>query len=340
MTVRKLNPEERTLTRPLYEEVFPGDSQGFVEYYYKEKTEDNEIYVVEEDGQIRSMLHLNPYLIYINGRVVKANYIVAVGTQKAYRGRGYMTALIHQALQDMYADGEPFTFLMPAAEEIYLPHDFRTVYTQKRHLYDEASARSASAQGLTVRKALTADSGELADFANQLLAAQYQVFALRSTSYYERLIREYAADGGALMLYEIEGMPLDCRIYLPEEETHGKAGEDPVIMTRLVHVKKMLSLLQASDQLDICFQVTDPILAENNRCIRLTGEAGGNLTVQDARSEDGEGKLPVAVLNQFVFGAESADALAQDKETEVSSHMVEELQKIVPLSKIFLNEVV
>ena len=36
----------------------------------------------------------------------------------------------------MYADGETFTFLMPASESIYLPFDFRTVYEQNRAYYD------------------------------------------------------------------------------------------------------------------------------------------------------------------------------------------------------------
>ncbi len=71
MTIRRLAPEERILTRPLYEEVFPEDSQSFVDYYYTEKTADNEIYVVEEDGGIRSMLQLNPYLLMINGQAVQ-----------------------------------------------------------------------------------------------------------------------------------------------------------------------------------------------------------------------------------------------------------------------------
>ena len=33
--------------------------------------------------------------------------------------------MLTKALQDMYADGRPFTFLMPADEAIYTPFDFR-----------------------------------------------------------------------------------------------------------------------------------------------------------------------------------------------------------------------
>ena len=82
MKVRRLEQAEHGLTRPLYEEVFSEDSKRFVDYYYTEKTKDNQIYVAEEDGGIQAMLHLNPYELNVNGMKKKANYIVAVGTER------------------------------------------------------------------------------------------------------------------------------------------------------------------------------------------------------------------------------------------------------------------
>lgn len=121
MKIRKLETGEKLNTRKLYEEVFSEDSKDFVDYYYEEKVKDNQIYVVEEDGEIQAMLHLNPYELAVNGSRKDVNYIVAVATRKAYRKRGFMAGMLKQALNDMYADGETFTFLMPASESIYLP---------------------------------------------------------------------------------------------------------------------------------------------------------------------------------------------------------------------------
>ena len=64
MEIRKLDPTEHSATRSLYEEVFSEDSESFVNYYYTEKTKDNIIYAVTEDGEIRSMIHLNPYDVW------------------------------------------------------------------------------------------------------------------------------------------------------------------------------------------------------------------------------------------------------------------------------------
>ena len=125
MMLRRLKTEEHPVTRKLWEEVFPEDTKEFLDYYYFIKARTNEIYVIEEDGDIRSMLQLNPYTMQVNDQKFLSNYIIAVATQKEYRGRGYMGSLLKKSMEDMYARKIPFTFLMPAAEAIYTPYDFR-----------------------------------------------------------------------------------------------------------------------------------------------------------------------------------------------------------------------
>ena len=119
MIIRKLEQNEHGKTRELWEQVFPEDTKEFLDYYYFVKARDNQIYVIEEEGEIRSMLQLNPYEIRIENRVFPSFYIIAVATQKEYRGRGYMGALLRECMQEMYSKKVPFTFLMPAAEAIY-----------------------------------------------------------------------------------------------------------------------------------------------------------------------------------------------------------------------------
>lgn len=125
LEVRYLKDDERIRSRELYEEVFVEDADGFSELYYKIKARDNRILVAENDGAIVSMLHRNPYTFRFRGASVPADYIVAVATKVTCRHQGLMRALLTKALQDMYADGRPFTFLMPADEAIYTPFDFR-----------------------------------------------------------------------------------------------------------------------------------------------------------------------------------------------------------------------
>ena len=132
MTLRILEQDEHGKTRSLWEEVFPEDTKIFLDYYYYIKTRDNQIYVIEEDEEFCSMLQLNPYIVRVEEKEFPSAYIIAVATKEKYRRRGYMGALLRASLNDMYAKKIPFTFLMPAAEAIYTPYDFRFIYSQDR----------------------------------------------------------------------------------------------------------------------------------------------------------------------------------------------------------------
>lgn len=340
MMIRKLDVQENNKTRPLYEEVFSEDGQGFVDYYYTEKTRDDQIYVVEEDGDIQAMLHLNPYELMVNGIKKDANYIVAVATRKKYRKRGYMCALLKMALRDMYRAEQCFTFLMPAAEAIYTPYDFRTVYEQEQKFCPvdgQAEQTLEDGSACQVSPAEDSDLEELAKMANAVLSAGYQVYALRSEGYYRRLMKELASDGGRLMLYRKGENIVDCRPYIPDEQPGEKK---PKIMVRIVDVRRMLMSVQLKTLTAVCFRITDPIIEENNRCVVITGTEFSGVMLMDGKPENSEGTITVAALASLLFGAGSVDEISAEEGVEMTERMKEELKKMIPLSHMYLNEVV
>lgn len=174
-----LSAEERGRTRALYQAAFPEDTERFVDFYYQYKTRDNQILALEQDGQIVSMLHRNPYTMIMNGYEFLADYIVAVATEKAFRHQGCMRKLLEKALDDMADQGMPFTFLMPASESIYAPFDFVWIcpYTE---LPMRVERMSAEAQ-------------------NRYLAGRYQMFCKRNARYMENLQAERIAETGEAM---------------------------------------------------------------------------------------------------------------------------------------------
>lgn len=125
MEIRYLSQEEKENSRVLYEEVFVEDEKAFVDAYYKTKAADNEILAVMDEESIVAMLHRNPYTFRFRDKSLRADYLVAVATRRSYRHQGLMRRLLTRALQDMEREKQPFAFLMPADEAIYLPFDFR-----------------------------------------------------------------------------------------------------------------------------------------------------------------------------------------------------------------------
>ena len=196
MILRKLEKQEHIKTRKLWEEIFKEDTKEFLDYYYSVKATENEIYVIEEDDKIVSMLHLNPYQMRIGNEIFKTHYIVAVATDENYRKRGYMAKLLNHTMQIMQERGEPFTFLMPAAEAIYKPFGFEFVYEQKRGtIIGKAYGKSE----VTFIMAEEKDCQDIADFANECLK-DYDVVTWRDASYYKTLLAEQASENGGILL--------------------------------------------------------------------------------------------------------------------------------------------
>lgn len=202
MNVRKLEPDEHGKTRPLWEEVFTEDTKAFLDYYYYIKAKDNQIYVVEEDNQICSMLQLNPYQLQIEKGCFPSAYIIAVATKEAYRSRGYMGTLLRRALEDMYLAKIPFAFLMPAAEAIYTPYDFRFIYSQYTGTlkFSISGSDAEHTEKIAFSDAALWNAGEMAEFFNRYFADRWQIYAVRNEVYYQTAIIEQQSEKGGVRL--------------------------------------------------------------------------------------------------------------------------------------------
>lgn len=379
MEQRKLDVSEHGRTRPLWEEVFSEDTKAFLDYYYFLKTRENEIYVIEEEDEIRSMLHLNPYRLQVEQGCFDAHYIVGVATKEQYRGRGYMRQLLVRSMEEMYRRREWFTFLMPAAERIYTPYDFRFVYAQGQSVLRilERTEMQCPAENVTCVDAVLSDAGELAAFFEERVADKWQVYAVRDEQYYQRQIFEQQSENGGIRLLRVNGRLVGSflysregetevlePLYLPEYEnwfqkavwelakdgqetvkiygSHQPERKTPLIMARLLHPESILAAMRikGGHTLNCSFAVLDTFLLQNNRIWRISSEEDDKGRVRVRETEDSEGVLPIASLTSLLFGSRTVDEIEQEDGVIMSPHLKEELAKLQPLSHVFLNEIV
>ena len=216
---------------------------------------------------------------------------------------------------------------MPAAKGIYEPYDFRTVFEQTRpYVKDLEGWIQAGGK----------DCQELSEWANDSLKKSCQVYAVRDEDYYLRMLREYESDGGKLLLKrDAQGKIMDFGIWVPEE--HPEQGK---IMVRILDVRRMLMSLGLSELTGVCFTVTDPIIEDNNRCLTLMGTEFSGVMLMDAKPENSEGVISVRALADLVFGVKSIEELRKEEGVSMSDRMAGELEKLLPLSEIYLNEMV
>lgn len=225
MEVRLLKQQEHGKTRLLWEKVFQEDSKAFLDYYYFFKTRENSVYVVEEDEEIRSMLHLNPFLIQVGEGRFDGRYIIAVATEEYYRKRGYMGMLLRKAMQAMYQEKQPFTFLMPAAEAIYTPYDFRFVYDQNVWKYTAVekqkkkslSLPEAGISDVDISDAGIGDGADLATFFMEYFAERFQIYAVRDEQYYQTMLFEQQSENGGIAILKRSEKIVGCFLYGDED---------------------------------------------------------------------------------------------------------------------------
>lgn len=213
MKLRKLHPEEHVKTRKLWEEIFTEDTSEFLDYYYEVKIGDNEIYVIEDDDEIVSMIHLNPYEMRVGNQIYQTHYIVAVATKESYRKRGLMRQLLNHVLEVMTDRGEPFAFLMPASEAIYKPFGFEFIYEQRT---EKVVGKKCCDATLEVIPAKEEDFQKIADFANEYLQ-KYDVVTWRDKGYYKRLLAEQTSENGGILLVKHNGEITGLLCYAKEE---------------------------------------------------------------------------------------------------------------------------
>lgn len=282
--IRYLTGEEKQTSRWLWQEAFPEDSQGFIDYYYKRKTADNRILVKEDEaGRLLSMAHLNPYRVMVKGRLWELNYIVGVATAADSRRQGHMRDMLGKLLLDLHDEGAPFCYLMPASEGIYLPFGFRFVFDQplwqiKKRLPEETRRlefQLSEEAGTQAGTAAFGSEGEardyLASWVNRWLDERFQVYAVRDREYMERLEEEldseagqvygwYDGDGELKALQAFWGIGKREQRFLysmePDwvepakaDKTEGKSGSlRSAIMARITNAARMMEAIGLNEE--------------------------------------------------------------------------------------------
>lgn len=270
-----LKSEEKKKSRQLWEEAFDEDSQAFCDYYYSEKTRDNQILVIEEEGRILSMLHRNPYVLQVENRRWNCDYIVGVATSSDQRRQGYMRRLMEKCLTDMRKEHMPFCFLMPAFEALYTPFGFTYMFDKPKWQLSQTWK-----QKLERKTVLPGEEEAAAQWMNRWLTHRYKVFAVRDEAYVHRLAKELESENGTMEWMrngtETAGIfaqwgieKKEQRILYCQDKYVEKDGEAlPCIMGRIVDLEEFMSAISLSedaseDERTVFLEVQDEQIAEN-----------------------------------------------------------------------------
>lgn len=293
-----LDAEDKDETKHLWHMCFPEDSESFIEYYYKEKTKDNEILVKKDNGLLISMVQYNPYAVKLRGRLWKLDYLVGVATEESRRREGHFRDVFVKMLHDEEAAGKPITYLVPVNPAVYAPMGFTFIGNVASYELTEEAKQTLTR---TVCQDTPEDCGRAAVYMEQWLGARYEMYTRRDAAYVSRLIKELASENGTLEFLKQDGrlVGLDAywgwevrehRLLYAEDAYTVKTGEKPWNMARLTNIGALLAafgLKQAEQQgeekrmLTLGIRMNDPILEMNNgEFVWTIGENGSSLKVR------------------------------------------------------------
>jgi len=104
-----------------------GDTDDFIRLWFDRVYKDEQTIVIEENEKVISALQILPYEMTFCGTTIPVGYICGVCTLPSERGKGYMSRLMHQAMEKMQDRRYALAILIPATPglfELYHRFDF------------------------------------------------------------------------------------------------------------------------------------------------------------------------------------------------------------------------
>ena len=190
MEIRYLENCEKNRIRELYDKIF-NDPEPFTDYYFSNICK-NDVLVLEEYGNILSMLQLVSKQVVLNGELTKVHYIYAVATDERYRFRGYMDKLINKAMADLEKSGEPFVYLTPVEPNLYKKYGFEIVYD--KHIYGVKNIKEED----KIFEPTQLDMRIMKILCDNILTKKYKLYINHDEAYIKDIINQMMLNGGYL----------------------------------------------------------------------------------------------------------------------------------------------
>ncbi len=147
MLLREAQPEDIPVLYALWQEAF-GDETETIDLYFDTCFCTENTLVAVCDDRVRAVIYLLPNALQNGEKTFPAAYIYAAATEKAYRGRGLMGALLDFAAKTAEKRGMDFLYLVPASKSLfpyYGARGFKTAFSKKIYTFSSAVLQSCCA---------------------------------------------------------------------------------------------------------------------------------------------------------------------------------------------------
>ncbi len=342
MIFRVVNEKRLPKVKALWAECFEKEGDPFFEYYFSEYCLKNNTVLggFDEQDNLLTMLHLNPYMLRLRGAEILTPYIVGVATEAQARGKHLMGELLQITFQILRSQNFPFVFLMPIAREIYEPYGF--AFVDFRQKYDLAKIHGNTQYQFEkiepAQKVLAPFYDAFTRDCNSVLRTDFQWNKLLSVTKAENTRCELIKDNGKACGY----LFIDKNNKVTEHINlhNGATGDvNPFMMARCIDVRAALAKLNVTQSPDCSFTILvgDDFIEENNHLLEVTVQ-DGKLSYASTDAEE-DFAMDIDVFTQLYFGVKDVlDFVEQGEILVKNSLKLAALSRLFPKSKTYINE--
>lgn len=222
----------------LWSYCFEKKSDPFFQYYFdsyccKHNTVIGGFEQVDDWDYLKTMVHVNPYLLNIRGVEQIVPYLVGVATAPEARGNHLMGKLLKHTFELLRSQGIAFVTLMPIFAGIYSPYGFSFCYEKQKYIWEAGTLalpkRSMEESRLTtVHMFVASEEGqedgiyqeilpELLGYIYETATEIYHAVPKRNELQWDKLLSVHALEGVQIALVHKNGEPQGYMLYKLED---------------------------------------------------------------------------------------------------------------------------
>jgi|GEM_PF-6864553 len=291
MIITNGKQNDKRAIRKLWDECFDEDSIEWRDWYFDNIFSIDNIIGAKHNGELLSMIHMNPYSIFMRVGKINAFALAGVATQASHRGQGYAGNLIKYALNKAYKLGFDFSFLYPFKYEFYKKFGYSIGYSKFKNNYKYFPEND----GLDIIIHDKFDDSTFVRIYNKHMQKR-NGYVLRDEFYYQVHLKELLCDNNRVICFSInnklgyfcineERTRVEELVYTGNiEEAINAIGfyykkditfeniydsdymlniEEPHCMGRVISVERIFEKIQCKD-INVNIKIEDLIIKENN----------------------------------------------------------------------------
>lgn len=204
MDIRLLDKNDIGEAKALWKSSF-GDSKKYIDTYFENKIELGNSLGLFEEG-LACVVHMLPYKIRVQGRVLQSSYIAGAATAEQKRNRGLMRIMLLESLKLMKQRGILLTHLYPFKHSFYEKFGWTTYsYVQKNTETNGKKAQVRQTRDINLLHALY-----------QNMMQKFDGYVIRSETEWKWRLSELFCDGGRAAVLLEDETPVAYMLYYGE----------------------------------------------------------------------------------------------------------------------------